>query len=193
MSCYKPLYAMQLQNNKPTILKRRPSEAWVKQEESYGYRYLQLPCGKCIGCTLDRSRDWAIRCVLETEEHEENQFITLTYANEHLPRFGLNADHLQAFIKKLRRHYEYHYQHKGIRFLACGEYGEKRERPHFHIIAFNLPLKDKEHVLTTKNGDKLYMSETLTKIWGKGRVIVGEVNWYTSAYVARYITKRTNC
>ena len=47
--------------------------------------YIDIPCGKCVGCLLDRSRDWATRCMLEAKDHEHNCFITLTYNDDHLP------------------------------------------------------------------------------------------------------------
>jgi hypothetical protein len=47
-----------------------------------------LPCGQCIGCRLQRSREWAARCVFEASRHEKNSFITLTYAPECLPEDG---------------------------------------------------------------------------------------------------------
>ena len=46
---------------------------------------LTIPCGRCIGCRLERSRQWAMRCVHEAEMHDENVFVTLTYDDDHLP------------------------------------------------------------------------------------------------------------
>jgi len=44
-----------------------------------------IPCGRCVGCRLERSRQWAMRCMHEASLHEENIFITLTYNPENLP------------------------------------------------------------------------------------------------------------
>lgn len=40
---------------------------------------IQLPCGQCIGCRIDRSRQWANRCMLELQYHDSAYFVTLTY------------------------------------------------------------------------------------------------------------------
>lgn len=45
-----------------------------------------IPCGQCIGCRLEYSRNWANRCSLEMRQHEKNSFITLTYNEENIPR-----------------------------------------------------------------------------------------------------------
>ena len=39
---------------------------------------MKLPCGRCIGCRLDRSKQWAIRLMHEAQQHNKNSFITLT-------------------------------------------------------------------------------------------------------------------
>lgn len=46
------------------------------------YDLCLLPCGQCISCRLEYSRQWAIRCMLEASQHEFNYFLTLTYAEE---------------------------------------------------------------------------------------------------------------
>ena len=42
-----------------------------------------LPCGQCMACRLNKSRDWATRCVLEAKMHKDNCFVTLTYKDLH--------------------------------------------------------------------------------------------------------------
>ena len=49
---------------------------------------LTLPCGQCVNCRLNRSQEWAIRCVHEASLHSQNSFITLTYNNDNLPANG---------------------------------------------------------------------------------------------------------
>lgn len=44
-----------------------------------------IPCGQCISCRLNKSRDWANRVMLEASEFKHNYFITLTYSDEYLP------------------------------------------------------------------------------------------------------------
>jgi len=151
-----------------------------------------IPCGSCIGCRFEKSRQWALRCVHEASLHDENCFITLTYSQEHLPAdHSLDKTHFQKFMKRLRKHFT----GTTIRFYHCGEYGEKNNRPHYHACIFGLDFPDKTFYKTTKDGNKLYLSETLTKIWGKGdkrQQTIGELNFKTAAYTARYIMKKIN-
>ena len=35
-------------------------------------RRLALPCGRCVGCRLERSRQWAVRCMHEASMHMFN-------------------------------------------------------------------------------------------------------------------------
>lgn len=66
--------------------------------------YMDVPCGMCIDCRLDRAREWAIRCMHEAQLHENNSWITLTYAPESLPEGGtLSKRDLTLFIKRLRK------------------------------------------------------------------------------------------
>lgn len=102
----------------------------------------------------------------------------------------LVPEHLTKFMKDLRRYFEYHFGFKGIRFFACGEYGEKYMRPHFHIILFNCPIPDLELLKTSFNGDCYWQSHILEKIWNKGFVCVGNCTFDTCSYVARYMMKK---
>lgn len=147
---------------------------------------VDIPCGQCIGCRLERSRQWAMRCMHESQLHTQSCFITLTYNPENLPRDGsLSKRHFQLFIKKLR----HHLKGRKIRYFHCGEYGESLGRPHYHACLFGYDPSDKE-LLTENQGIRLYSSPSLEKIWGKGFVTIGDVTFESAAYVARYITKK---
>lgn len=171
-------------------------------------RLIKIPCGQCVECRLKNSRDWANRCMLETQNHTDNYFITLTYAPEYLPigekinietgeilpeKSGtLKPKDLQDFLKRLRRHWEYKYKITGIKFYACGEYGEQYARPHYHAIIFGLPIYDLKADHKSKKGNMNYTSDEIEKIWGKGRIAIGTVTWDSCAYTARYILKKIN-
>lgn len=147
---------------------------------------VSVPCGQCIGCRLERSRQWAVRCMHESKLHEENCFITLTYDNEHLPKHGsLNLDDFQKFMKRLRKHF----YPKKIRFFHCGEYGEKKGRPHYHACLFGVDFNDK-NLYNTTEGKTYKSSDTLSKLWPFGKHVIGDVTFESAAYVARYITKK---
>src|SRR5688572_9777072 len=67
--------------------------------------YIQrtLPCGKCRGCRLARSRAMATRCMHEKQMHKYNSSITLTYNNDHNPGYSLDHRDYQLFMKRLRK------------------------------------------------------------------------------------------
>lgn len=146
----------------------------------------QVACGRCDGCLLDRSRQWAIRCDNERQMHDQNSFLTLTYSPENLIYGGnqygtLVPDHLMLFWKRLRKRIR-----KRIRYFACGEYGDKFSRPHYHACLFGFDFPDKTWD-NTKNGNNYYHSDMLDDIWGHGRCVIGDVTFESAAYVARYI------
>lgn len=171
-----------------------------------------VPCGKCAGCRLERSRQWAVRCVHEASLYEErNSFITLTFNDRFLPRDNsLDKKYFQDFMKRLRKCYvptvPKHYSQAdreafmrdhGIRYYHCGEYGELFQRPHYHALLFNHVFDDLVHYKNTRNGCKLYTSEKLQRLWScpdsgrpYGFVTVGEVTFDSAAYCARYIMKK---
>lgn len=156
-------------------------------------RYLQVPCGVCVGCKLERARQWAVRCMHEASLYEQNCFITLTYNDAHLPdNNDLNYEHFQLFMKRLRKRFT----GRKIRFFMCGEYGENLGRPHFHACLFNLDFDDRIYFKTSPSGSKIYTSETLQSLWSDqrgdniGYASVGDVNFSSAGYVARYLTKK---
>lgn len=146
---------------------------------------ITLPCGQCIGCRLERSRVWAMRCVHEAKMYKENCFITLTYDDEHLPHRGqLVKKDFVDFMKRLRKHKQ------GIRFYQGGEYGTENWRPHFHAILFNWDWPDKKYFKTTGSGEKIYTSEMLEKLWPYGYSSTAEMTFESAAYIARYCLQK---
>lgn len=134
-----------------------------------------VPCGKCHQCKARRAATWSIRLRKELESSPgKAAFLTLTYDDEHeiiTPENWLTLwkPDVQAFIKKLRK------SQKGkIRYYACGEYGTKYKRPHYHLIIFGLEKVD------------ICLYE---KLWEKGRCHIGEVNEATIGYTLKYLQK----
>ena len=162
--------------------------------------FLQIPCGRCIGCRLDYSRQWANRCVMELPYHDQSWFVTLTYDDNHLPiteyvlletgEIGqcgtLVKRDVQLFLKRLRKAYT----KNSIKFFCAGEYGDQTLRPHYHLILFGLRLDDLKLWKQSLNGYNYYNSQFLSGVWQKGHVVIGEVTWETCAYTARYIMKK---
>ena len=179
---------------------------------------MEVACGQCIGCRLDKSRMWAMRIVHESSLHESNGgncFVTLTYRDRtectaeqlrdglHVPDdWSLHKEHFQKFMKRLRKAYA----PQTIRFFHCGEYGNtckhgvKLEmvkcplcnvgRPHYHAALFNYEPFDLEAYGSADDGSLRYTSPSLERIWKYGFVDVGELNFDSAAYVARYIMKK---
>ena len=180
MPCYHPIKAYKSKNLNP-----KTGKAIVTFKPGPNTKgSLQVPCGQCIGCRLERSRIWAVRCMHEAQMHKSNYFLTLTYDDDNIPKDNsLNKRDLQLFYKRLRKR-------KGsIRYYSCGEYGDQTGRPHYHAIVFGLEISDKQHY--KRAGDNyLYNSEELTEIWGLGHVVVGDVTFESCAYTARYIMKK---
>lgn len=183
MACFNPLvaYRGKIPNAKtgklPMVFQARDS---LEPDSP-----VKLPCGRCIGCRLERSRQWAIRCVHEASMYESNCFITLTFSPENLdPGGSLVKRDFQLFMKKLRKKFG-----SGVRYFHCGEYGEKTKRPHHHACLFNFDFPDRE-LWSVRDGVRLYTSKTLDALWGKGFATIGDVTFESAAYVARYVTKK---
>lgn len=199
MPCYHPIDAWRSKEGKNEAGK------WplvFKKEEGNPLFPIVIPCGRCIGCRLERSKQWAIRCVHESSMYEDNSFLTLTYDNKNLiercgiydeqngktEQYSLNKRDFVLFIKRLRK-YAKSYFNKKLRYFHCGEYGTDFGRPHHHACIFGFDFPDKQRWPSKKN-TRLYVSETLNKLWGYGYCIIGEVNYDSAAYVARYVTKK---
>lgn len=173
MTCYRPFTG------------QRGPDGKLAKAIPHGGELLTVPCGTCIGCKLRRNGDWSIRGSHEASQHSENAFITLTYAPENLPARGnLHRKDLSAFLKRLR----YSLSPATIRYLACGEYGETYQRPHFHACIFGHTFPDKK-LWTVKNGQNLYRSASLEQLWPYGNSVIGDVTQQSTAYVAGYTIK----
>ncbi len=191
-----------------------PLEGWrgrggvlvFKRSDACGFKQV-VPCGQCIGCRLERSRQWAIRIMHEAQCHEENSFLTLTYSDEFLPADGsLVLWHFQDFMKRLRSRLA----PRALRFFHCGEYGEECAlcglsrrlcrcyqfsatfgRPHYHVCLFGFSFPDKVFYTET-NGQRLFISDFLADVWDRGFCTVGSLSFASAGYVARYCLKKIN-
>lgn len=145
-----------------------------------------MPCGRCVGCDLERSRQWAVRCVHEAQMHEDNCFVTLTYDSLNLPPGGsLDRSAFPLFMKRLRKHVA----PQKVRYFHAGEYGDHTGRPHYHACLFGVDFSDKYH-WTTRGEFPVWRSETLERLWPLGQSEIGSVTFESAAYVARYILKK---
>ena len=215
MSCYHPFLALPdydspLSENGRHVYKLQGSFS-PKYKELYPDA-IKVPCGKCLGCRLDYSRTWADRMMYELKSNDGiGCFLTLTYDNENVPFHyfdrdtgevfdGLESDNLdsvqtlrkrdvQLFMKRLRKMFP----ERKIRFYACGEYGSKTKRPHYHLIIFGCSVYDfHDRRVVGKNelGDNFFSSDSLALRWPAGFHVLADVSYKTCAYVARYVTKK---
>lgn len=176
MACFHPLQAYQVSSGEVIFTERGDV-----------VRSLSLPCGQCVGCRLERSRQWAMRCMHEASLHKSNSFITLTYSEDHLPdRGSLHYADFQRFMKRLRKKFA----PLRPRFYMCGEYGENFNRPHFHACIFGLDFPDRVLWRKCDSGSRIYRSAVLEALWPFGYCSIGDVTFESAAYVARYCMKK---
>lgn len=148
---------------------------------------MPIPCGRCIGCRLERSRQWAVRVMHEAACYEDSSFVSLTYADEFLPPRGVLVHRdFQLFAKRLRKFYGA----ERISYFMCGEYGEEKWRPHYHAALFGVWFPDQVFRKKGADGSPLYQSPTLDRLWGMGECLIGAVTFESAAYIARYCTKK---
>lgn len=183
------------------------SIAWSQKQYSKEYPTFQLPCGKCISCRLEYSRQWAVRATHEASIHSDNCFITLTYDQKFITNYRLNYTHFQNFMQSLRDYVRSDCKSKNIPFseigfMVCGEYGEQNKRPHWHACIFGWKPSDAEYKYSSDLGDKIYTSELLgpknktqveddkNRLWNYGIAEFGSVTFKSAGYIARYSTKK---
>lgn len=200
MTCYTPLKGWK-DSETNGITFKRPKD---------NKNTMEVACGQCIGCRLDRATMWMARICHEASLHNDrggNSFVTLTYNDENIPdNWSLDKSHFTKFMKRLRK------KHTGkkIRYFQCGEYGNICKhglpteydnpyrcphcnvgRPHHHAILFNHTYNDLIETGGSKD-HKYYTSEELTNTWKYGITQVGTVTPQSAGYVARYCIKKVN-
>lgn len=156
-------------------------------KNSLGY-VMRVPCGQCIACRLNKARAYSIRIMNETVYHKKSCFLSLTYDDEFLPvNHSLDKSALQKFLKRLRKRVGV-----PIRYFACGEYGEEKLRPHFHICLFGLGEDDEVFLnkIRRKTGRGNYVWQCKMKDWKFGNCYVGMLDYDSACYVARYTSKK---
>lgn len=177
MVCFHPLTGFRAPGGRVTL----------RRSEGYSDLPVTIACGQCQGCRLERSRQWAVRCMHEMREHDRSSFITLTYSDENLPPDGgLDVAHWQKFAKRVRKALG------PFRFFHCGEYGDRTWRPHYHAVVFGHDFRsDRKLVKRSKRGDhEQWTSPELEKLWPHGIHLVGTATFESAAYVARYVMKK---
>lgn len=175
MTCFHPIPAWQTEGGDVVFVERGRIA-----------RSFSVPCGRCIGCRLARSKEWAVRCMHEAQMHKASCFITLTYNDEHVST-SLDYRDFQLFMKRLRK------THGPVRFFMSGEYGEQFSRPHFHACLFGIDFShDRLLFKRSGSGENIFTSKSLESLWPYGFSSVGDVTFESAAYIARYVVKKVS-
>lgn len=146
------------------------------------------PCGQCLPCRINKKREWMHRIILEASMHSDNCFLTLTYADEHLPEgASLVPRHLTLFVKRLRKSIQ---DQRTIRFFGVGEYGEKTERPHYHLAVFGYPSCGKGTTARNRRGSCCSVCDSVQQLWHYGHTYIGQLSPASAGYIAGYVTKK---
>lgn len=118
---------------------------------------------------------WSWRCEYELKHSYNAKFITFTYSDDFLPQSGtLVKSDLQKFFKRYRKAISTQPDPLPIKYFACGEYGGKTRRPHYHAIMYNCDV------------------ETVERTWNMGAVHYGDVTPASIMYVLKYMVKSTS-
>lgn len=145
-----------------------------------------VPCGGCEGCRQARAQDWSVRCRDEASMWDRSIFCTLTY--DEAPLTLVPRD-LQLFLKRIRRSNvgveALADGRRPIRFFACGEYGDRFGRPHYHALLFNFA-----GVPVARTGKETFECSAVSSAWPHGRTLVGPLKPGAAAYVAGYAAKK---
>lgn len=197
MPCYHPLKAFQIgftdtgkkklkvtSYEVESVFQISPGSAWYcsgSRSNSGSFKsvsqFIEIGCGQCVGCRLERSRQWANRCLLELEYHDSAYFVTLTYNDDFVPvsyygdpetgeaqpSLTLRKRDFQLFMKRLRKAFP----RDKIRFFSCGEYGPQTFRPHYHAIIYGLHLTDLIPFGRSSQGFQYYTSQSLQNVWSR--------------------------
>lgn len=150
-------------------------------------------CGQCLPCRVNRRAIWAHRILLESMEHSDNAFITLTYDEQHIPPGDdLRPGDLQKFFKKLRKSFA----PRKLRYFAIGEYGETTYRPHYHAALFGYPSCSKGGTVYHPHRGCCAVCDSVQRAWSTregeplGHIHSAELSEASARYIAGYVTKK---
>ena len=152
---------------------------------------IKVPCGHCILCMERKKKSFAAKCIMETQLHEFlPEFVTLTYAPEHLPKDGVNYRDVQLFLKRVRINLERKYGFTGKIAYAVGcEYGNPKKtfRPHYHLLIWGIPRHRGQPLWNYIN-----VWDFFKECWSLGNVQYEHCKDSNAAYyVGKYMGKET--
>ena len=199
---YKPLKEIsQLDNNFNYILFDQVRDKYkghfvndIEIKEKYFVRdFLLIPCGKCVECLKARSLNNTARVFLNVLSLKDRMsfndfsnscyFVTLTYSDLFLPKnYSLSKRDLQLFLKRLRKYFDYNFGKNlfHFKYYACGEYGDKTLRPHYHLLLmFEISCSEK------------ILKDALKNTWSFGLIDYKNTSDLSAiSYITRYCDKK---
>lgn len=137
-------------------------------------RYFLVPCGHCLDCLKVRQQQYAFRAEWQALDPRSLTilFCTFTYAPEYLPADNeLSKDEMQRYIRRLRKSLP----DVSVKYMICGEYGEKYGRAHYHAILYFDAFIDYKPVVDA---------------WPFGIVNIAPFTNARGGYVAKYSVKQ---
>lgn len=163
MPCFHPTTGWRTPTNK-LVFGTRARKTWA---------YVPIPCGYCTGCRTAKAQGWALRCILEQQQHSTSVFTTLTL-DDARNTGELDRQAYSLWIKRLRDHLR-RKSNVAIRHFGCGEYGETTHRPHYHAILFGIDAS---------------AADLIEHTWGHGLCHTVPANRKCIAYTAGYVAKK---
>lgn len=188
--------------NNPLVIKRPKSRypCYVMPRSSLNSTvpdgYVQVPCGWCQGCRIDRMSMWQDRFRFELLDNYKKGysgvFVTLTYNDLYIPLSGsLKKAELAQFWKRVRyflkgRDSKYVKgrapfvlaSNPGFRYISVGEYGDKVGRCHYHALVAGISPES--------------MQELTALAWKFGFADCKSVDSGGIRYVLKYIQKQVH-
>lgn len=159
----------------------KPSRIFKNLDPEKFPQGLEVPCGQCMPCRVARREEWALRLMHESLFWDSAMFFTLTYDEDHLPKNGtLVPNDLTKFFKRLRKAIG----KRKVKYFACGDYGGKFDRPHYHVLMFGLDFLNELDRETVKSCWKKCNWDML------GKAPFGDVTPSSIRYVVRYIESK---
>lgn len=170
---------------------------------------LSVPCGECFECKEKKKAAYFVRTFAEYQRLEAQvkrreavvYFDTLTYDSKNLPIWNgipvFNHKHIQDFLKRLRRSLEYdgYSVNDNLKYFICSEFGEKKGRPHYHILLFlGFWLEPRQIWRYVRDAWQLGRTDRLHPTVKKGKFYGGAADRYVDRngalqYVSGYVVK----
>lgn len=149
-------------------------------------KYVRVRCGHCLNCKVARTKEWSLRLAMEATRYNAGEiaFVTLTFSEQNVWTFNEDGElvktlwvkDVQDYMKRVRTNLKRNYGYRGkVRYYACGEYGPKTHRPHYHLLVFGIPT---------------YCQSVLADSWSFGFTCIKPFFPETCVYVAGYIQKK---